>query len=41
MTQFFKFMQVRKNEEDQAISLAKEAKRVLSLLHTRDTKIKK
>ena len=29
MTQFFKFMTVNENEEDQSVSLAKEAKRVL------------
>ena len=34
----FKFMQVHENEEDQYVSLAKESKRVLSLIHTRDTK---
>ena len=31
----FKFMQVHENEEDQAASLTKETKRVLSLIHTR------
>ena len=31
-------MQVHENEEGQAIILAKEAKSVLSLIHTRDTK---
>ena len=31
-------MHIYENEEDQAVSLAKEAKRVLSLLHIRDTK---
>ena len=31
-------MQVRGNEEDQAVSLENEYKRVLSLLHTIDTK---
>ena len=34
---FFKFMQVHKNEEDKYVILAKEAKRVLSLLNTRNT----
>ena len=33
----FKFMEVHKNEEDQAVSLSKEDKCMLSLLHTRDT----
>ena len=33
-----KFMQVCENEEDQAVSLEKEAKYVLSLLHNRYTK---
>ena len=33
-----KFMQVCENEEDQAVSLEKGAKRVLSLLHNKDTK---
>ena len=37
----FKFMQVNKNEENQAICLSKEYKHVLSLLYTRDTKNKK
>ena len=37
---FFKFMQVHENEEGQAGSLEKEAKFVLSLLHTRYTKSK-
>ena len=32
----FKFMKVHENEEYQSIILAKEAKRVLLLLHTRD-----
>ena len=31
-------MQVHENEEDQAVNLAKQAKHVLSFLHTRDTK---
>ena len=31
-------MQVHENEEYQAVSFAKEAKRALSLLHTRDRK---
>ena len=30
-------MQVNENEEDQAVSLSKESKHVLSLLNTRDT----
>ena len=34
---FFKNMQVHENEEDQALSLSKEDKRLLLLLHTRDT----
>ena len=34
---FFKFMQVHENEEYQYLILAKEAKCVLSLIHTRDT----
>ena len=34
---FFKFMQVHENEEDQAIILSKEAKRILSLILTRNT----
>ena len=34
----FKLMQVHENEEGQAVSLAKDAKRVPSLLRTRDTK---
>ena len=33
---FFKFMQVHENEEDQDVSVAKEAKCVLLLLHTID-----
>ena len=37
---FFKFMQVHEDEEDQAMILSEEAKRVLSLLHTRYTKNK-
>ena len=37
----FKFMQVHESGEDQAVSLTKEAKRILSLLHTRDKKTKK
>ena len=41
MTLFYKFMQVHENEEDQDVSSSKEAKCVLSLLHTRDTKYKK
>ena len=40
MTIFYKFMQVHENEEDQDVSSSKEAKCVLSLLHTRDTKYK-
>ena len=34
-------MHVHENEEDQAAILSKEAKRVLLLIHTRDTKNKK
>ena len=34
----FKFKQVHKNEEDQTVSLEKDAKHVLSLIITRDTK---
>ena len=33
MNQFFKFIQVHENEEDQAVSLSKEAKCMLSLLN--------
>ena len=34
----FKFMQVHENEDNQAVNLAKKAKRVLLLIHTRYTK---
>ena len=36
----FKFMQVHENKEDQAVSLAKESKLVLSLIHIKSTKEK-
>ena len=36
----FKFMQVHESGEDQDVSLTKEAKRILSLLRTRDLKKK-
>ena len=38
MTQFFKFMQVYEDEEDQAVIPAKESNRVLFFSYTRDTK---
>ena len=34
----FKFMQIHEYEEDQALSLVKQSKCVLSLIHNRDTK---